>query len=48
MALKESFASVLKALRGKRNISQYQFGDDASRSYLSKLEAKLDQLSQRL
>lgn len=55
MSLKSSFATVLKTLRSKRNISQRNFGD-ISRTYLSKLEGghcsitldKLDQLSQRL
>ncbi len=54
MSLKSSFATVLKTLRSKRNISQRNFGD-TSRTYLSKLEGghcsitldKLDQLSQR-
>ncbi|MFT2159857.1 helix-turn-helix domain-containing protein [Pseudomonas putida] len=55
MTLKTSFATVLKAIRIKRNISQRDFGD-ASRTYLSKLEGakssitldKLDLVSQRL
>lgn len=55
MTLKTSFATVLKAIRNKRNISQRDFGD-TSRTYLSKLEGarssitldKLDQVSQRL
>lgn len=56
MTLKTSFATVLKAIRNKRNISQRDFGDNASRTYLSKLEGarssitldKLDQVSERL
>ncbi len=56
MALKESFANVLRAIRSKRNLTQRQLGDVASRTYLSKLEAgkssitidKLDQLSGHL
>jgi len=56
MTLKTSFASVLRALRSKRNISQRDFADTTSRTYLSKLELgkssitldKLAQLSQRL
>lgn len=56
MSLKTSFASVLKALRQKRNVTQNDFADTASRTYLSKLELgkssitldKLDQLSRRL
>lgn len=56
MTLKTSFASVLRALRGKRNISQRDFADTTSRTYLSKLELgkssitldKLDQISKRL
>lgn len=55
MTLKTSFATVLKAIRSKRNISQRDFGD-TSRTYLSKLEGarssitldKLEQVSQRL
>lgn len=55
MTLKTSFATVLKAIRNKRNVSQRDFGD-TSRTYLSKLEGarssitldKLDQVSQRL
>ncbi|MFR0717539.1 helix-turn-helix domain-containing protein [Enterobacterales bacterium BD_CKDN230030183-1A_HGKHYDSX7] len=55
MTLKTSFATVLKAIRSKRNISQRDFGD-TSRTYLSKLEGarssitldKLDQVSHRL
>ncbi|MNJ58229.1 helix-turn-helix protein [compost metagenome] len=53
MALKSSFAVVLRALRSKRNISQREFADTTSRTYLSKLESgkssvtldKLEQLS---
>lgn len=56
MSLKSSFAVVLRALRSKRNISQRDFADTTSRTYLSKLEAgrssvtldKLEQLSERL
>lgn len=56
MALKTSFANVLRAIRGTRNLTQRQLGDSTSRTYLSKLEAgkwsitidKLDQLSQGL
>lgn len=56
MTLKASFATVLRALRAKRNISQREFADTTSRTYLSKLEAgkssitldKLQQLSDRL
>lgn len=56
MTLKASFASVLRALRSKRNISQRDFADTTSRTYLSKLELgkssitldKLDQVSRRL
>lgn len=56
MTLKASFATVLRALRAKRNISQREFADATSRTYLSKLEAgkssitldKLQQLSDRL
>lgn len=56
MTLKASFANVLRALRSKRNISQRDFADTTSRTYLSKLELgkssvtldKLGQLSQRL
>lgn len=56
MTLKASFASVLRALRSKRNITQRDFADTTSRTYLSKLEAgkssitldKLDQVSRRL
>ena len=56
MTLKTSFASVLRALRNKRNISQRDFADTTSRTYLSKLELgkssitldKLDQISRRL
>lgn len=56
MALKSSFAVVLRALRSKRNISQRDFSDTTSRTYLSKLESgkssitldKLEQLSERL
>ncbi|EOG8379215.1 helix-turn-helix domain-containing protein [Pseudomonas aeruginosa] len=55
MSLKSSFATVLRTLRSKRQISQRCFGD-TSRTYLSKLESgrcsitldKLDQVSQRL
>ncbi|WJM96174.1 helix-turn-helix transcriptional regulator [Pseudomonas defluvii] len=55
MSLKSSFATVLRTLRSKRNISQRDFGD-TSRTFLSKLEGgrssltldKLDQISQRL
>lgn len=55
MSLKSSFATVLRTLRSKRNISQRDFGD-TSRTYLNKLEGgrcsitldKLDQVSQRL
>jgi len=38
MTLKASFASVLRALRSKRNITQRDFSDTTSRTYLSKLE----------
>ncbi|MCE0952436.1 MULTISPECIES: helix-turn-helix domain-containing protein [Pseudomonas] len=56
MALKTSFANVLRAIRSTRNLTQRQLGDSTSRTYLSKLEArkssitidKLDQLSQGL
>lgn len=56
MTLKTSFASVLRALRIKRNISQRDFADTTSRTYLSKLELgkssitldKLEQISSRL
>lgn len=56
MTLKTSFASVLRALRSKRNISQRDFADTTSRTYLSKLELgkssitldKLEQISSRL
>jgi len=56
MTLKASFASVLRALRSKRNITQRDFADTTSRTYLSKLELgkssitldKLDQISRRL
>lgn len=56
MTLKASFASVLRALRSKRNITQRDFADTTSRTYLSKLEQgkssitldKLDQVSRRL
>lgn len=56
MTLKTSFASVLRALRNKRNISQRDFADTTSRTYLSKLELgkssitldKLDQISRGL
>ncbi|MFF7061394.1 helix-turn-helix domain-containing protein [Pseudomonas sp. NPDC008258] len=56
MSLKSSFASVLRAVRSVRNLSQSGFGDVTSRTYLSKLETgkssitldKLDQLSERL
>lgn len=56
MTLKASFASVLRALRSKRNITQRDFADTTSRTYLSKLELgkssitldKLDQVSRRL
>ena len=41
--MKSSFATVLRTLRSKRNISQRNFVD-TSRTYLS----KLDHLSQRL
>lgn len=56
MTLKGSFASVLRALRSKRKITQRDFADTTSRTYLSKLELgkssitldKLDQVSRRL
>ena len=56
MTLKASFASVLRALRSKRNITQRDFSDTTSRTYLSKLELgkssitldKLEQVSERL
>ncbi|MNO34942.1 helix-turn-helix protein [compost metagenome] len=56
MTLKVSFANVLRALRNKRNISQRDFADTTSRTYLSKLELgkssitldKLGQISSRL
>ena len=56
MTLRTSFSTVLRALRAKRNISQREFGDTASRTFLSKLEGgrasptldKLEQISQRL
>ena len=56
MSLKTSFANVLRALRSKRHISQRDFADTTSRTYLSKLELakssitldKLDQISRRL
>ena len=56
MSLKASFASVLKAVRQRRNVTQNDFADTASRTYLSKLELgkssitldKLEQLSRRL
>ncbi|MBR7521582.1 MULTISPECIES: helix-turn-helix domain-containing protein [Pseudomonas] len=56
MTLKSSFAVVLRALRSKRNITQRDFADTTSRTYLSKLESgkssitldKLEQLSKRL
>lgn len=56
MTLKTSFANVLRALRNKRNISQRDFADTTSRTYLSKLELgkssitldKLTQISERL
>lgn len=56
MALKASFANVLRALRSKRNITQRDFADTTSRTYLSKLELgkssitldKLEQISNRL
>ncbi|WP_367599201.1 helix-turn-helix domain-containing protein [Pseudomonas fulva] len=56
MTLKASFASVLRALRCKRNITQKDFADTTSRTYLSKLEPgkssitldKLEQVSERL
>lgn len=56
MTLKTSFASVLRALRSKRNITQRDFADTISRTYLSKLELgkssitldKLEQVSERL
>lgn len=56
MSLKTSFASILRSIRSKRNISQRDFGSTASRTYLSKLESarcsitldKLEQISQRL
>lgn len=56
MTLKTSFASVLRALRSKRNITQRDFADATSRTYLSKLELgkssitldKLEQVSERL
>lgn len=55
MTLKTSFATVLRSLRCKRNISQRDFGE-TSRTYLSKLEGarsnitleKLGHVSQRL
>lgn len=55
MTLKASFVTVLRALRAKRNISQREFADTTSRTYLSRLEAgkssitldKLQQLSDR-
>ncbi|WP_262499601.1 helix-turn-helix domain-containing protein [Pseudomonas rhodesiae] len=54
--LKSSSATVLRALRSKRNITQRGFADTTSRTYLSKLESgkpsitldKLEQLSDRL
>lgn len=56
MTLKASFAIVLRALRSKRNITQRDFADTTSRTYLSKLELgkssitldKLEQVSERL
>lgn len=56
MTLKASFATVPRALPAKRNISQREFADTTSRTYLSRLEAgkssitldKLQQLSDRL
>lgn len=56
MTLKASFANVLRALRCKRNITQRDFADTTSRTYLSKLELgkssitldKLEQISSRL
>lgn len=56
MALKSSFASVLRVLRSQRKITQRGFSDTTSRTYLSKLETgrssitldKLEQLSERL
>ncbi|MBC3495756.1 helix-turn-helix domain-containing protein [Pseudomonas sp. SWRI100] len=56
MTLKASFANVLRALRSKRNITQRDFADTTSRTYLSKLELgkssitldKLEQISNRL
>lgn len=56
MALKSSFANVLRVLRSQRNITQRGFADTTSRTYLSKLETgrssitldKLEQLSERL
>lgn len=56
MMLKASFASVLRALRSKRNITQRDFANTTSRTYLSKLElgkssitlGKLEQVSERL
>ncbi|WP_350297518.1 helix-turn-helix domain-containing protein [Pseudomonas putida] len=56
MTLKTSFANVLRALRSKRNITQRDFADTTSRTYLSKLELgkssitldKLEQVSERL
>lgn len=56
MTLKTSFASVLRALRSKRNITQRDFADTTSRTYFSKLELgkssitldKLEQVSERL
>ncbi|MDD2064513.1 helix-turn-helix domain-containing protein [Pseudomonas sp. 25571] len=56
MTLKASFASVLRALRCKRNITQRDFADTTNRTYLSKLELgkssitldKLEQVSERL
>ncbi|HDS0927193.1 MULTISPECIES: helix-turn-helix domain-containing protein [Pseudomonas] len=56
MSLKSAFASVLRALRTTRNMSQRGFAEVSSRTYLSKLETgkssitldKLEQLSQHL
>lgn len=56
MPLESSFATALRALRSKRNITQRGFADTTSRTYLSKLESgkssitldKSEQLSDRL
>lgn len=56
MTLKASFASVLRAMSSKRNITQRDFADTTSRTYLFKLELgkssitldKLDQICRRL